>query len=107
MCAATYGKEAPTLTLDQRDFLPPAPKDNADDEGDEISSWWVSCIGVLCSRFPYVACSYGVARFGAVTALLGPRVLVCGDGMNTVQSCLHKVGLRLAGCFNGVVDSTS
>jgi hypothetical protein len=37
--AATYGKEAPTLTLDQRDFLPPAPKNNVDDEGDESSSW--------------------------------------------------------------------
>jgi hypothetical protein len=37
--AATYGKEAPTLTLDQRDFLPPAPKDSADNEGDEESSW--------------------------------------------------------------------
>lgn len=37
--AASFGKEAPTLTLDQRDFLPPAPKDNADNEGDEESSW--------------------------------------------------------------------
>lgn len=36
--AATYGKEAPTLTLDQRDFLPPAPK-GADDEGDETTAW--------------------------------------------------------------------
>jgi hypothetical protein len=37
--AASFGKEAPTLTLDQRDFLPPAAKDNADTEGDEASSW--------------------------------------------------------------------
>lgn len=36
--AATYGKESPTLTLDQRDFLPPPPSGGADD-GDEYSSW--------------------------------------------------------------------
>jgi len=57
MCAASFGKEAPTLTLDQRDFLPPAPKDNAEDEGDEISSWWVLRAGVLSGTLPRVACS--------------------------------------------------
>jgi hypothetical protein len=36
--AASYGKDAPTLTLDQRDFLPPPPSDKGDD-GDEAVSW--------------------------------------------------------------------
>lgn len=35
--AATYGGEAPTLTLDSKSFLPPAPKGG--DDGDESSSW--------------------------------------------------------------------
>jgi hypothetical protein len=42
---ATYGKEAPTLTLDQRDFLPPPPKDNGADDGDEASCWCVLYAG--------------------------------------------------------------
>jgi hypothetical protein len=36
--AASYGKDAPTLTLDQRDFLPPPPSGKGDD-GDEAVSW--------------------------------------------------------------------
>jgi V-type H+-transporting ATPase subunit E len=35
---ASYGKDAPTLTLDQRDFLPPPPSGKNDD-GDEAVSW--------------------------------------------------------------------
>ncbi|KAF6264485.1 vacuolar ATP synthase subunit E [Scenedesmus sp. NREL 46B-D3] len=38
--SASYGKESPTLTLDQRDFLPPPPSGKGD-EGDEA----VSCSG--------------------------------------------------------------
>ena len=36
---AVYGEEAPTLTLDQRDYLPPAPKGDADDGENEGLSW--------------------------------------------------------------------
>lgn len=30
---AVYGEEAPTLTIDQKDFLPPPPTSNDDVEG--------------------------------------------------------------------------
>lgn len=36
--AASFGKDAPTLTLDQRDFLAPPPSGKGDD-GDEAVSW--------------------------------------------------------------------
>ncbi|KAF8072606.1 VHA-E1 [Scenedesmus sp. PABB004] len=36
--AASYGAEAPSLTLDQRDFLPPPPSGAAADDGNEAAS---------------------------------------------------------------------
>lgn len=59
--AASYGSEAPTLTLDQRDFLPPPPaKTNSDD--DEGVTWSVAVTETVCcggcyhmqSASPYV-----------------------------------------------------
>jgi V-type H+-transporting ATPase subunit E len=36
---AVYGSEAPTLTIDQRNFLPPPPSKDLADDADEAVSW--------------------------------------------------------------------
>ncbi len=43
---AVYGAEAPTLTLDQESYLPPAP---TRDDAPEGTTWWVGRLGGLAN----------------------------------------------------------
>ncbi len=38
---ACYGEDAPSLSLDQRTFLPPPPASSASGDADDASSWCV------------------------------------------------------------------